>query len=439
MSIVQSIQEVGPCRKQLTIEIPAAEVETERSKVLRELGRSASIPGFRKGKVPVGVLRRRFGGRVDREIVDRLVPRYWEQARKEAELEPLLPPEVQEVGDLHDGEPLIFVATVEARPVIELGDLEGFDLPDPPVEPTGAEIEQTLEDLRRQAAPWVPAERPAARGDRVTAEITEIPEGGEEAGVEAQSIDIEVGDPRVWEELSLAVTGLTAGQEARFSHRGRPETAAGEGGGAPRERHYRVQVTGVQERELPPLDDELAGRIGRFESLEELRTDVTHRLAAQKRSERDDRRREALLEQLRRGHPLSLPRGVVEREIEGMVRSYAESLSRQGVDIEKAQIDWQQVGEQARPRAEGRVHERLLLDAIADREAVAVAPSELEEALAVLARAQGTNVAVVRRALTESDRLEDFRNRLRRDKVVRRLLGEEPEPGAAEPAAEPEP
>ena len=120
MSVVVSQEDVGPCRKQLTVEVPAPAVEAETQRVLREIGNRVKVPGFRKGKVPADLVRRRFAKDIEQEVKDRLLPRYWRQAQAEASLEPLLPPEVGEVTDLKPGEPLTFVATVETRPVIEL-------------------------------------------------------------------------------------------------------------------------------------------------------------------------------------------------------------------------------------------------------------------------------------------------------------------------------
>jgi trigger factor len=106
MSVVLSVEDVGPCRKQLTIEIPAPAVEAESARVLREYGAKAKIPGFRQGKVPSGVVRRHFGKEIDQEVIERLVPRYWRQAQAEAELEPLMSPDVDSVDDAKPGEPM---------------------------------------------------------------------------------------------------------------------------------------------------------------------------------------------------------------------------------------------------------------------------------------------------------------------------------------------
>ena len=112
MSVVVSLQDVGPCRKQLTVEVPAPAVEAETQRVIKEFGQRVRLPGFRKGKVPADLVRRRFAKDIEREVIDRLLPRYWRQAEAESEIQPLLPPEVDEVRDLEPGGPLTFVATV---------------------------------------------------------------------------------------------------------------------------------------------------------------------------------------------------------------------------------------------------------------------------------------------------------------------------------------
>src|SRR5687767_1604392 len=160
MSVVVSIQDAGPCRKELTIQVPAAAVEAESLRVAQEFGRGAKIPGFRKGKVPMAMLRRRFEHDIQHEVVDRLVPRFWRQAQAETNLDPLLPPQVSGV-ELKPGEPLKFVATVEVRPQIELRNIRDFNLPEMDTRANGEDLERALEDVRGAAATWPAAERPA--------------------------------------------------------------------------------------------------------------------------------------------------------------------------------------------------------------------------------------------------------------------------------------
>jgi trigger factor len=424
MSVVVSLEDVGPCRKQLTVEVPAPAVEAETQRVLQEYGRRVRIPGFRKGKVPAEMVRRRFAKDIEREVLDRLLPRYWRQAQAESEIDPLLPPEVEEVHELQPGAPLQFVATVETRPQIELRNIRDFDLPDPATEPGVAEVEEAVDGLRRQLADWVPVERPAARGDLVSAEITELVDGAPEKTDTAQ---VEIGDERVWEELSLALSGLAAGQEATFE-RHEEAVAHGDHEHPARDRRFRVRAAAVKERELPAADDEFAGRVNaEFETFDALRDALARRLREKKVAERDEKRQQALLDQLRERHPLELPQGVVRREVENLVQDYAESLARRGVDLDRAGIDWNRLAEDMAPLAEHRVHARLLLDAIADAESIAVADEEFERTLAAFARAQGTSTPALRKSLDENGRLTTLKAQLRREKTIRHLLGEDVE------------
>jgi trigger factor len=433
MSVVLSLEEVGPCRKQLRVEVPAPAVEAETQRVVREFGQRIRIPGFRKGKVPSDLVRRRFAKDIEQEVKERLLPRYWKQAQAESSIEPLLPPEVDEVADLQPGAPLTFVATVETRPPIELRNIQDFDLPDPAVEPGTLEIEEAVENLRRQVAEWVPVDRPAARGDRVALEITNLgsPEHPEE---KTDKVMIEVGDPQVWEELSLAVQGLAAGQETTFTRRHEHPPAAEGGEPEVHEQRFRAKAVAVEERDLPPLDDAFAAKVNsELASFEALREAIVRRLRESKDEQRREQRQRALLDQLRERHPIDLPQGVVRKEVESLVQDYAENLARQGVNLERAGIDWDRVAGEMAPLAEKRVHARLLLDAVADERGIAASEEEFERTLAVLARAQGTSTPVLRRKLDEDGRLATLRSQLRREKTIRTLLGE-PQDGAAAPA-----
>jgi len=438
MSVVLSIDEVGPCRRQLKVQVPEPAVEAETQRVVAEFRRRARLPGFRKGKVPAKVVQQRYQEEIRQEVLDRLLPRYWHQAQAEANLDPLLPPRLGAV-DLEPGSSLTFNATVEVRPAIELRNLRDFDLPEGDPEPTEEEIGTALDDVRRSRADWKSVERPAARGDVVEAHVTDLGPDGEPEG-EARPVRFEVGDARVWEELSLAVTGATPGREVEFSRR----ESADEGEGAaegPTERRFRVLVDAVKEQELPPLDDELARQAGEFDGVEELRRAVADQLRRGKERELQRRREEALTAQLRERHPMQLPEWVVEEEIRALLTDYAEELSRQGLDVEQAPINWDAIAEQARPQAERRVHTRLLLDAVAEAEGVRVDEDEFEATVAAMARAEGRSAPALRRQLDEAGKLGVLRSQLRRNRTLRHLIGELDEPpggdaGDSPPGAE---
>lgn len=421
MSVVVAIEDVGVCRKQLKIEVPAAAVQAELQRVAEEYRKAARLPGFRKGKVPLEVVRRRFEKEIRQEVIDRLVPRFWRQAEAESELEPLLPPSLADV-EFDSESSLVFDAVVEVRPHVELGPIGDFELPQIRIEPTPEEVDEAIEELRRRHGEWVDVDRGAARGDLVAGELTRL--GEDEAAGTSQPVSFEVGDPSVWEELTLAATGHSAGGEVELERTTDGET-----------HRYRLRLDNVRERELPPLDDDFAGRVGELEDVAALRREVEERLRAGRRREARRQREEAVLEQLRSRHPLELPQGVVRQETERMVRAYLENLIRQGVDPERAGIDGRQLFEQLEPRGEREVHARLLLDAVAEQSDVQISEAELEASLAALARAQGKSTPAVRQALDRSGRLRELRDQLRRDKALAQLLGESPGTPAADGAA----
>lgn len=434
MSVVLSMEEVGPCRKQLQVEIPAAAVEAEASRVVQEVAREVRVPGFRRGKVPASLVQKQFGAEIEQRLVERLVPRYWKQAAAEKELDPMGSPEVAGV-EFRAGEPLRFTATVEVRPVVELRNLVDFNLPELRTEPTDEEVDAALAELRHQAADWVPAERAAAHGDRAKVKIVEDVVADEHEAhphTHTQEVEVELGDKNVWEELTLALTGAMPGQERPF------ERTEGEGETA-RTRRFRAAVEEVRRPVLPELDDAFAAKVGRFADLGELRRSVAGSLRQARERERRRQREQALLSQLIERHPLDLPQGVLQHESEHLLREYAESLAARGVDIERSQIDWQAMAGQLKPQAERRVHARLLLDAVARDKGVAITEEEFERALAGFARAQGRSTLAVRQSLDQNGQLAGLRLQLQREKTVDLLLGETPQeatlPAPAAPPA----
>lgn len=439
MSVVIAYEEAGPCRKKLTIEVPAPAVTAEWGRVTKDLRRQVQLPGFRRGKIPESVINRRFRGEIEKEVAERLVPRYWRQAESEKSLDPLMAPQVDDLK-IEPGEKMSFVATVEVRPDITIGELEAFELPEGSAEPTEAEIEDSFADLRQKHAKWTTVDRPAVQGDMVLGTALDLSEDSAdatEAGDESvdpdetvlpkeQPVRIEIGGRGVDEEISLAVTGLSAGQSTEV------EQTGPDGEGPPRK--LRIEVREVQEAELPEMDDEFASLFG-FDDIDSMREAFLSSMREGKERELKQKREAALLEQMRGRYPVELPEGVVAHESEQLVRERFESLMGQGMEIDTEKIDWARVLDDARPHAQQRVHDRLLLDAVGRESGTVLDESEFERVLGSLAKMQNVSSMTLRQRLSESGRLEGLRAQLLRDQVLRELLGE-PAPGAAEGTGE---
>lgn len=447
MSVVVSRREVGVCRQEFEIEVPASEVDAEYLRVARDYRRRARIDGFRKGKAPLDLVRQRFAGSIGEDVSERLAPKYWQQASEEDGVQAMLPPSVAPV-QAAPGQPLRFTVTVDVEPEVEIGDSRSFELPQPETEPSEAEVDELLEQVRLQRSTWVPVERAAARGDRVRGRIHRsalsghVPEAAaeddqdqDERGPATHDIDLELGDERAWPELTDNLTGLSAGQKADFERTETDEDVE-------RQRSYEIEVQEVLERKLPDVDDDWAsGLAATIETVDDLRRQLGEQVQAQKTEQAGQQRTDALLDQLRERYPVTLPEAVVEREALQMARSYANNLARQGFDLERQQLPWEQLMEEIRPQAEERAHSSFLLDRIARDDGVEATAEDLERALEIMARARNTNRGRLRRELEREGGLEMLRVELRRDRTVQALLAanappEEASAPADEPAAE---
>ncbi len=429
MSVVIAFEDAGPCRKKLTIEVPAPAVEAELGRVVREWTKQVKLQGFRKGKAPAAMIRRRFKSEIEQEVAERLVPRYWRQAEAEKSLDLLLAPQFSDLN-LEIGEAMTFVAEVETRPNIELRLEPEVELPSADTGVTEDEVDEAIDDVRRQHADWHDVDRPAAVGDKVIGTIQRdaAPTDDEDSEPPAVTpLDVEIGDERVWEELGLALTGLSAGQKGSFSRKTEGEE--------PTDETYRFEIEVVRERELPPVDEAFAKKVGDFDTIDAMRDAARETIGQRKTDQLRQQRRQALLDELRERHALELPRQVVDEQVTEMLHQQMSRLSQQGVDLESAPIDWAGIGEQMRPEAEKLVHERLVLDAIAKEQDIQVDEEAFERLLASFAAQQGRSTLALRQELSENGRLTLLRGQLRRDEVVKTLLGEV-EPPADDESAE---
>ena len=442
MTVVVSKREVGLCRHEFDIEVPADEVNAEYLRVARDYRRRARLDGFRKGKAPLDLIRQRFAEAIGEDVSERLAPKYWNLAREEEDVHSMLPPSVGPV-EVVPGQPLRFTVTVDVEPEVDIGDDRSFELPQAETEPTEAEVDEVLEQVRLERATWVPVDRSAARGDRVRGKVHRAampgydPQAAGEGhdhdhdhdhdhghghgqddsnGPATHDIDLELGDERVWPELTGNLTGLSAGQTATFERVEQEDSIE-------RQRRYDVELHEVLERKLPEVDDEWAsGLAASIGTVDELRENLRGQVQARKVEAAGQQRTEALLEQLRDRYPVTLPEAVVEREAFQMARSYANNLARQGVDLEQQQLPWEQMMEEIRPQAGKRAHSSFLLDRIAREDGIEPTREDLERALEMMARARNTNRGKLRRELERDGGLEMLKIELKRDRTVQALL-----------------
>lgn len=428
--MITSFVDESPTKKSLTVEIPAEEVRRVTDRTARTLARQIEIPGFRKGKVPPELVRKRFADALKSEVVEHLVQEAVVEALKERRLVPLGAPKVGEVKFEFDA-PLSFSVDLEVRPPVTPKDYRGLKVPAGSSTPTAEEIATVLERLREGHAHFDAIEgRPAADGDFALVDLKGTFPAGDGKDFEASKTLVEIGGGRTLPELSAHLRHAEPGASVSFQKdfpADAPDPAF-----AGKTVLYNVHLVALKSRVLPALDDDFArtvltprdGEPPEGADVTHLREKVTESLTKDKEAALRETRRRALLDGLLALNDVAAPESMVESEIDSALREYARHLARQGVNLKEAQIDWNSMRGEARDGAIRRVKEYLLLDAIGDAESVSVTDTELDAELKRRSQAAGMSFAELKGALVKAERLEGVREEIRIERVLDFLLAE---------------
>jgi len=407
------------CRRELELEIPAENVRKAAEKVARDLARVARIPGFRPGKAPVTLIRRRFADDIQGEVVQSLVPEYLEKALDEKKLVPVTRPEVDKV-EFKEGEPLRFRAVFEVLPEFELGDFKNLEVKVEATEIGDAQVDKAIEELRERAATFVPVEgRPAKDGDYVLMKLVGTPVGGGDP-VQADSILCHLGAEETLESFTENLRGATADETKKFQSKYPDDYPDPKLAGKTYD--YSVEIQGIKEKKLPELNDEFAkdaaGDKGGFKTLAEMRQKIRENLDAAKAQQEEAQAREKILELLVKRHDFPVPESLVENQMDVRLERVVRSLAAQGVDPRAVNVDWVSLRRRQRDRAIDDVKAELLLDRIASEEKIEATDEDVEKEINALAERSGESATALRARLTKQGALDRMKSKLRSDKTI---------------------
>lgn len=373
--VVKELRQEDAFGRDLTLEVPAEEVASQVSAAIDDLRRDLTLPGFRKGKVPRSVVESRFGRDVRAEVVRRLLGEaLWEAMRAE-HLHPIAEPEVSRVED-RDGEPLTFRARVDVRPHIEPGDPAQIQV-QKVVHPTEEEeVDRVIANLRDRLSRLEPAERPAAAGDVVTFDLSELGPGQVPIiGRRQPDVRVELIPEVVPESWITALSGRRAGESAIVEAPVR-EGEVQEPGAA---RYHQLELKRVEAKILPALDDDFARLLAQslagasaVADLAGLRTHIRTRLEADEELRATRAVEREILDRLAAGAKLEIPERLVrptaDRLYEGALRDYPEldAAARERVAVE------------AREAAVSNIRRELMVTALAEAKGLEVSQDEAE-------------------------------------------------------------
>lgn len=436
------VTESGTWRRTLEIEAPAEDVDKRLNDAYRKYSKTLNLPGFRKGKIPLSVIKRQFGSAIQGEVVQEMVEEFYREASEAEGIQPVSQASIDDIN-FEEGQPLVFKASVDVRPEITVETYKGLKVTRPVFAVEDEHIEGRLRYMQEESATEQVVERAADLDDVVFADVEELDESGSpvpDHRSEDQSIRLfktEDGNPT---DLAEQLKGISAGESREVTitrpvqdepdhdhedcdhdhddHEGHDHDQ-GDHDEEPKEETamFRVTAKEIRERELPELDDELAKDVGGVASLEELKTQIRNEMQTQYEQVIRQRVEENLVDALIEGNPLEVPDSMVENYLNGMVESYKREHA--GHDHN---IDEDAIRENGRDQAERGVKRFLLLDAVADQENIEVTDEDLDEHLEEMSQRHNIEGPRLRQILSRTEQLDQIESEIKTQKTFDFLI-----------------
>lgn len=415
-----AVENLSPTRAKLTVEVPFEELKPSLDAAYKKIAQQINVPGFRRGKVPPAVIDRQVGrGVVLDEAINQVVPDKYIEALQENSLEPLAQPAI-EVTRLEDNDVIEFTAEVDVKPDFEVPDYEGLEAEVEDVEVTDSDVEEQVQALRERFGTLVDVDRAAADGDFVTIDLTAAQQGEAVEGGEVSGMSYKVGRGGMIDGLDEALVGMSAGDQKTFSS----ELVGGDLVGQDVE--VTVEVTAVQQQELPEVDDEFAQMASEYDTADELVEDVRERLGRGKRLEQAAAARDAVLEVLLEKVSIPLPEAMVTDELNARRQNVEQQLVYAGLTMEKYLEDEGQTQEEFEADLERRVRDavtaQFILDAIAKKEELGVDQSDLSEHIVRRAQQSGQDPQEFANHMFEHNHVPELVQEILRGKALATIV-----------------
>jgi trigger factor len=403
------------CRRELELEIPAEEVSKKIESVAKEFARLATIPGFRRGKAPVSLIRRRFADDIKGEVLQTLVPERVEKAVAEQKLTPVSQPKVDKL-DFNEGQPLKFRAVFEVMPEFELGSYKALQLEVPAMDITEEDLKKTLDEMRDRAATFAPVEGRAIQdGDFAQVKLLGTPEGGGDP-LQAESVLCHIGAEETMEPFNTNLKGASVGEHKNLDVEYPADYPDPKLAG--KKYHYAVEVLGIKTKKLPDLNDDFAKDVSDATTLEDLKKRVREGLEHERDHKHKELLHEKVLAELVKLHDFPVPESLVEQQMDVRLERVVRSLAAQGVDPRAVNVDWVALRRRQADRARDDVKAELIIDRIASAESIDVSEEDVSRELEHMAGHSGESAEALRARLTKQGTLDRMKAKLRSDKTL---------------------
>jgi len=414
-----SIETTSGLERRLTVGVPAERVDQEVDNRLQQAKKNVRLPGFRPGKVPMRVMRQRFGAGVRQEVLGEVMSQSFQDAVMQENLRPAGQPTI-EPRNLEAGKDLEYVATFEVFPEVALKDVSGFSVEKPAASVSDEDVDNIIDVFRRQQGSWEVVERAAQEGDKVNIDFTGTRDGEPFEGGSAEGTELELGSGRMIPGFEDGIVGMSAGEEKTLSLTFPEDYQEESLQGAAVE--FAVKVNSVSELELAPLDEKLFAAYG-VEGDDEnaFRQEVAANMERELRNAIQARVKQQVMDALLEAHEdLEIPQALVSQEIDGMRRQMFQQFG--GASAENLDLKSLLPDEMFAERAERRVKLGLLLaELISDRELKAD-PEKVRGEIEELASTYQEPEEVINWYYGNQEQLQAVESKVLEDQAVESLL-----------------
>lgn len=407
------------CRHELEVTVNVLEMAEATEKVLTRIQAKAQLPGFRPGKAPLSVIRGKFQNEIQQDVMEEVIPKALNARFAEEKLQVVGQPSIVDLKN-EPGQPMVFKAQFDVHPEFTLGEYKGLEVEYEDPQVSDQDVTDRLEQLRESKAEYVNIDpRPAESGDYVLVGL-ESADGLEGEPIKNPEMMLQLGDPETLPEFSTGIVGMSPG-DTKDIHVIYPEDY-GQERLSGKTVTFDVELKFIRIKELPVLDDDFAQSMGDFRTLDEFKEQVKTSIQAERQYRSQEEAKSKLIETLADSNVFPVPETYIERQLQIQLESYARSLQMQGIDPRSLNFDMKKFRESQLDRATRDVRATLLLDKIADVEAVAVQQDEVDREVQRQARQQREPVAAVRVKLEKDGGLDRIANRIRTDKAIALLF-----------------
>lgn len=405
--MLKTVDDLSSTKKRLEIEIPTEALESAIAGELKRLQYGTKLPGYRKGKAPFALIEKKFAKDVEGEVLERLVPEFYQNAIKEADLKPVAPPQIEGGLEFKRNEPLKMILTLEVRPEIEGLKYDSLKVHEVPVEVQDSELQVAIERLQEKKAVFEPVESPAEQGDLVVMDYTMHEDG---QGYKDQ--EYRIGHGALPEAFSEHIVGMNKGEDKEFTCPFPEDFPSKDVAGT--DVHFSVHIKEVKKASLPEIDDELAKDVG-FDDLKALKDHIKGEIGTSKEATARKIQKSEVIKGLIEAHEFEAPEILVHHEYQRLLQEAAQSTGNtEGEDKMK---------EELMPVAERHVKAMVVVQTVGEREGVEVTDEEIKSRVEALGAQVGMPPENVMKYYVSRDgSLEGLRDEVYEDKVLELLL-----------------